>query len=175
MYYYATPPSTDEIYHHGVKGMRWGVRRYENPDGTLTEKGKKRYGTKENYEKKRAKRKKIAKGAGITAAILATTAASLYGKGKYNEAKYKKRSADIDAYHKRLDRWRAKTADAYLNVMHENIKRRESGQIDTKEFLRRANKRDTQYKRIMNKIFDAKELSPDQIVKIMKKAKRKKK
>lgn len=32
-----------ELYHHGIKGMRWGVRRYENEDGTLTEAGKKRY------------------------------------------------------------------------------------------------------------------------------------
>lgn len=32
-----------ELYHHGVKGMRWGVRRYRNKDGTLTPAGKKRY------------------------------------------------------------------------------------------------------------------------------------
>ena len=30
--------------HHGIKGQQWGVRRYQNPDGTLTEAGKKRYG-----------------------------------------------------------------------------------------------------------------------------------
>lgn len=30
----------DELLHYGVKGMRWGVRRYQNPDGTLTAKGK---------------------------------------------------------------------------------------------------------------------------------------
>lgn len=31
-----------ELYHYGVKGMHWGIRRYQNPDGTLTELGKKR-------------------------------------------------------------------------------------------------------------------------------------
>lgn len=32
-----------ELYHHGIKGQRWGVRRYQNPDGSLTEAGKKKY------------------------------------------------------------------------------------------------------------------------------------
>lgn len=33
---------SSELYHHGVKGMKWGVRRYQNADGSLTEAGKKR-------------------------------------------------------------------------------------------------------------------------------------
>lgn len=37
--------------HHGIKGMKWGVRRFENPDGTLTEAGKKRYEKDEKDEK----------------------------------------------------------------------------------------------------------------------------
>ena len=31
-----------ELYHWGIKGMKWGVRRYQNKDGTLTEAGKRR-------------------------------------------------------------------------------------------------------------------------------------
>ena len=30
----------NELYHHGIKGMKWGVRRYQNPDGSLTNAGK---------------------------------------------------------------------------------------------------------------------------------------
>lgn len=30
----------NELYHHGIKGMKWGVRRYQNKDGSLTAKGK---------------------------------------------------------------------------------------------------------------------------------------
>lgn len=32
-----------ELYHHGVKGMKWGIRRYQRKDGSLTPEGKKRY------------------------------------------------------------------------------------------------------------------------------------
>ena len=33
----------DQIWHWGIKGMKWGVRRYQNKDGTLTPEGQRRY------------------------------------------------------------------------------------------------------------------------------------
>ena len=51
----------NELYHHGVVGMKWGVRRYQNKDGSLTNAGKRRYGTKANFEKVQAAKKAAAK------------------------------------------------------------------------------------------------------------------
>ena len=38
------------LVHHGILGMKWGVRRFQNNDGTLTDAGKKRYKAKLSYE-----------------------------------------------------------------------------------------------------------------------------
>lgn len=45
-----------ELYHYNIKGAKWGVRRYQNKDGTLTELGKKRY-AKETAGMKESKKK----------------------------------------------------------------------------------------------------------------------
>ena len=41
--YVITRAPSDELEHFGIKGQKWGVRRYENADGTLTPEGRERY------------------------------------------------------------------------------------------------------------------------------------
>lgn len=60
----------DELYHHGIKGQKWGLRRWQNEDGSLTSAGRAHYGygdkqirKAEKYEKKAAKYRQGAKNA----------------------------------------------------------------------------------------------------------------
>lgn len=68
------------IVHHGIKGQRWGIRRYQNDDGTLTSEGVSRYGSAENMERVQSRNKKILIGVGATAAVVG--AAYVIGKNR---------------------------------------------------------------------------------------------
>ena|GEM_PF-2334764 len=102
---YAVHYSDSYLQHHGIKGMKWGVRRFRNEDGTLTEAGKRRYnedGSRKTHrdkliakycakgmsqkdaeaaaEKRISIEKKVAIGVGATAAVVAAYATYKYVK-----------------------------------------------------------------------------------------------
>lgn len=49
----------DELYHHGILGMHWGVRRYQNKDGSLTRKGKEKRMSQDAKDLAKLKKKKV--------------------------------------------------------------------------------------------------------------------
>lgn len=49
----------DELLHYGVKGMKWGVRRYQNPDGSLTAAGKRRQEKQDSKWRKKVLSSKV--------------------------------------------------------------------------------------------------------------------
>ena len=71
--------------HHGILGMKWGVRRYQNPDGSLTSAGKERYGKneKEKTNKLTEDQKKAIRNVAIATATVATIAVGAYYANKY--------------------------------------------------------------------------------------------
>ena len=87
--------------HHGILGQKWGVRRYQNPDGSLTPAGEKRYS--EGSEKKTLKDRWNALNPKTKTAIkvgvaIAGTALAVYGARKFSAAVYDpSRNANFDA------------------------------------------------------------------------------
>lgn len=75
------------LIHHGIKGQKWGVRRFQNEDGSLTSAGKKR--RSESEEKSTSNKTKVAKTIAVSAAVgvgIATaSAAAIKGKNLVGE------------------------------------------------------------------------------------------
>ena len=80
----------NELYHYGVKGMKWGIRRYRKKDGSLTNTGKKRYVDDRNDKKKLSTRQKVAIGAAVAASCLA-----VYGTYKVSNSRYFDRTINV--------------------------------------------------------------------------------
>lgn len=85
----------DELYHWGIKGMRWGIRRYQNEDGTLTPAGEIRYAKQKKKEKEKQEYeealsiidqqlKRIPRSKAFVSALAYSTPKAIYANGIYN-------------------------------------------------------------------------------------------
>ena len=108
---YLWTDGSDYLIHHGIKGQRWGIRRYQNEDGSLTAAGRKRYGVSEQVKSKwnglTDKQKSNIKKAAAIGVAVAGTALLAYGaykvsEGIKNEAYKKSMDAGMKAVEKMM-------------------------------------------------------------------------
>ena len=98
---------SDALSHHGIKGMRWGVRRFQTKDGSLTPSGKKRYATtaqgvrNANQAAKDARKKSLAESRATESGIGSYRRAMNKASSAANEA-YRNSIAKDKAYNKQL-------------------------------------------------------------------------
>ena len=90
-----------ELYHHGILGQKWGVRRYQNKDGSLTSSGKKRKENSNDIDNQKSKltdkqKTYIKIGAAAVGTALATYGS--YSAYKYFNNEYTKRLLAKGAY-----------------------------------------------------------------------------
>lgn len=119
------------IYHHGIKGMKWGVRRYQNEDGSLTPAGKKRISKKyKNLVKKTARDQNRQAGRmyietnNKTADYMNRVGIDMFNerqRKRYGD-NYADRSSYYDDYQKEVDRVFQKIASKTLSDFYESNK-----------------------------------------------------
>lgn len=97
----------DYLVHHGIKGMRWGIRRFQNPDGTLTAAGRRRYnreGSGDENHMPRQPRQRMATGNGALAAYGAAAgiAAGVAGNSHFSSDQVKNWSSSVESTSKQV-------------------------------------------------------------------------
>lgn len=146
----------DELYHHGIKGQKWGVRRFQNKDGSLTTKGKKRYDDSEGEsnisgKKGLSKKQKVAIGVGIAA----VAAVGAYAAGvKIADVKVNKAANEELSKLLKDARWDVSDARGYIDQTLYNTRNapKEKAVRDITNSVRYASKTQNKYIKYDNKI-----------------------
>ena len=132
----------NELYHFGIKGMHWGVRRYQNLDGSLTNAGKKHYGNMSNDKLQKSLYKQVKKAR--------ADQSNRSNQWNVNNTIGKNSKAVQDRYREDLQKYRS--SDEYkraVKKMTELDKKAEKGKIDLDQY-------EEQYENIQKSIY-----SPD--------------
>ena len=117
-----------ELYHFGIKGMKWGVRRYQNKDGSLTSAGKKRY-SKEYKKQAKKVTQDIRNNLGRLSDEANVEVAERFNREQ--ERKYGKNYMDRDEYALEFD-------EAYINNYDKVFDRKLSDFIQSNENYRKS-------------------------------------
>ena len=137
----------DELYHHGIKGQKWGVRRFQNEDGSLTAAGRKHWGVgkpeKSNVEKKNAERKSSAhksidKTALKKAAVIGATVTAATAVGVLASRTYGKETKALEGFLKQYGDTVVHEEGAFSNKINQFEKKVRQEDIGFKEASRMA-------------------------------------
>ena len=134
--------SDEELAHHGILGQKWGVRRYQNADGSLTPKGKKHYSNMSDDKLQKSLYKQVKNER--------SNQSDWYNKWNVNNTIGENSKAVQDRYLEDLKKFRS--SDEYkkaVKKMTELDKKAEKGKIDIDQY-------DKQYEDILKSVY-----SPD--------------
>lgn len=87
------------LVHHGIKGQKWGVRRFQNPDGSLTSAGQERYAGQKEH-----------KDTGFRRLLTGNTRLSTYGLDDDGMRGHRKKI--VERFNKRADKYQRKADEA---------------------------------------------------------------